>query len=205
MDLGQILSLIVALIGVAGGVLVAAFTARFGLKNYQQQKKFDRDTELRRERGTAYNNYLNAYTEAQRWRGVEGKEEKFTEVLQAYSQAYNALFPIAKSEVLLAITKFHEHTWLEGDNSFKEVAWLEPSLAQKKWDKWVTTWKQLYASMILEIRIDAFDASGLSVASLAERLPWYFDWGADQKAQAPPAELASLPVESAAQSSDVSG
>lgn len=200
MDLGQILSLLVALIGVAGGVLVAAFTARFGLRNYQQQKKFDRDTELRKERGTAYNNYLNAYTEAQRWRGVVGKEEKFTEALQAYSRAYNALFPIAKSEVLIAITEFHEHTWLEGDNSFKKVAWLEPSLSQKNWKEWVATWKRLYASMILEIRRDAFDASGLSVASLSERLPWYFDWGADQKAQAPPAYLASVPVEAETQS-----
>jgi hypothetical protein len=200
MDLGQILSLLVALIGAAGGVLVAALTARFGLRNYQQQKKFDRDTELRKERGTAYNNYLNAYTEAQRWRGVVGKEEKFTEALQAYSRAYNALFPIAKSEVLITITEFHEHTWLEGDNSFKEVAWLEPSLSQKNWKEWVATWKRLYASMILEIRRDAFDASGLSVASLGERLPWYFDWGADQKVQAPPAELGSEPVEAEAQS-----
>jgi hypothetical protein len=200
MDLGQILSLLVALIGVAGGVLVAAFTARLGLRNYQQQKKFDRDTELRKERGTAYNNYLNAYTEAQRWRGVVGKEEKFTEALQAYSQAYNALFPIAKSEVLITITEFHQHTWLEGDNSFKEVAWLEPSLSQKNWKEWVAKWKRLYASMILEIRRDAFDASGLSVASLGERLPWYFDWGADQKAQAPPADLGSEPVEAEAQS-----
>jgi hypothetical protein len=93
-----------------------------------------------------------------------GKGEKFTEALQAYSRAYNALFPIAKSEVL-------------------------------NWKEWVATWKRLYASMILEIRRDAFDASRLSVASLGERLPWYFDWGADQKAQAPPAELGSEPVE----------
>jgi hypothetical protein len=71
-DFAQVVSIIVALIGVLGTLIGAFFTARFALRNYQdqkvadrgyckQQKEIDRQVEATKNRAQSHKDCLTAY------------------------------------------------------------------------------------------------------------------------------------------------
>jgi hypothetical protein len=162
---------IAAIIGAISAVAVAIVTAILGLHTYPRQKAVDRSEELRKERGKAYAEYLSAYAEAERWRGVAGKEKEYGEALLAYSKKYGALFNVAVDSVLLPTTRFHEFVMVEDNSTLS-------------YEEWVTEWKRRYAEMLVAMRTDAFvDTTEISEEALAERLPWYFDWDVAAKSQ----------------------
>jgi hypothetical protein len=162
---------IVAIISAASAVVVAVITALLGLRSYRRQKDVDRTEELRKERAKAYSEYLSAYAETERWRGISGKEKEFGEALLNYSQNYSALFNIAVDKVIRPTSSFHEFVFVEryGD-------WV--------WEKWLAEWKLRHAAMLVAMREDAFvQETDIAANELAERLPWYTDWDIAEKSQ----------------------
>lgn len=71
------------------------------------------------------------------------------------------MFQIASDPVLLAATDFHKFAWIQ-DTDLSGSAYRE-------------RFKDLYATMILAMRKDAFEATELPKELIEERLPWYFE------------------------------
>src|SRR5215217_3969599 len=107
------------IVPILGSVVVAAFTAAFGIYSYSRQKRVDRENyveqkdtdrkvELRNLRMKAYERYLAAYRE---WSGLEEGSDEETKALHEYWDAYSSLFQTASDPVLLAATEFHALVW----------------------------------------------------------------------------------------------
>jgi len=75
-----------------------------------------------------------------------------------YWEAYSSLFQVASDSVLLAVTEFHKFAWMN-----------DPPLTGEAWDE---KFKELYATMIFEMRTDAFEKSQLPKELVEERLPF---------------------------------
>jgi uncharacterized membrane-anchored protein YhcB (DUF1043 family) len=115
-DLAQVVSIIVALIGVLGTLIGAFVTARFALRNYQEQKvadrenyrqqnEIDRQVEAMKNRGQSYKDYLTAYANVQAWPG--GDAAVYAELYDKYYDACHNLFQVAVDNVFRATTAFH--------------------------------------------------------------------------------------------------
>jgi hypothetical protein len=173
MNLSQLVGLIPSLIGVVGGIAVAAFTAFFGIRNYRRQKEIDR-------KGAAYERYLAAHADYRRLAGVEGRETQYEDARLKYSQALVALFPIASDQVV------------EATMTFDDFIGQELPQPEGGWGEWIESWKNLYATMVYEMRRDVFiQNTELSVDQLVALVPWYFDQEVDKTTQEPPQGLGS--------------
>ena len=80
-------AIVVAIIGAASDLAVAAVAALLSLISFRSQKDFDRKEESRAGRAKAYSEFLSAYAETERWRGVAGKEKEFGGALLDYSRS----------------------------------------------------------------------------------------------------------------------
>jgi len=171
-DPGQILAIITAIIGGGAAIVAAVLGGIFGFITYPNQKRVDRREELRKARAQAYSALLVAYAETERWYGIKGQEPKFAEAFLKYSQAYSALFNVADNNVITPTSEFHEFVWVRGD----------PNLSAAEWE---AEWRRRYATMLISMRNDAFvGESTVEVDNIIQRLPWYFDWEAEEKATA---------------------
>ena len=169
MNLTQVINILPAFIGVLGGVTVAALTALFSIRNYRRQKETDR-------KGAAYERYLTAHADYRRLAGVEGKETEYEDARLKYSQAVVAVFPVASDKVVETVMRF--------DAFIAQAANPDP---EEGWTGWIQRWKQLYATMIYEMRKDVFIAhTVLDTDQLVNFLPWYFDQQDDTSSQQSP-------------------
>jgi hypothetical protein len=170
MSLDQIVVIVSALIAAVAGLGAVGLTAFLGLLTYPKQKDIDRKEDLRKGREKAYAEYLAAYAEVQRFRGVPGKDEDFAKAQVKYSQTYSALFNLADNNVLRPTSEFHEFLYADTSD-------LPP-------ERWAREWIRLYTEMLVQMREDAFvGESTVTEQEIASRLPWYFDWPAETNAQ----------------------
>jgi hypothetical protein len=172
-DPSQIVAIVTAIIAGGAAVVAAVIGGIFSFRTYPNQKKADREEEERKARATAYSGLLVAYAETERWYGVSGQEDKFAEAFLKYSQAYSALFNVANNNVINPTSRFHEFVWVRTPNG---------QLSNADWE---TQWRNLYATMLVAMRNDAFvGQNDVGVDDILQRLPWYFQWNAEDKAQA---------------------
>ena len=172
-------------------ILVAVFsaiaTAIFGLWSYRQQKAIDRqnyidqkDTDrkidLIHRRINEYERYLTAYRaktlllDFNRERAQQHPElaqeldpellnPEWIKVETEYWHAYSSLFQIASDLVLLSVAEFHKFSWIgETDLPAGEA--------------WTQEFNRLYATMIIEMRSDAFEETKLPKELVEEHLPF---------------------------------
>jgi hypothetical protein len=169
-----------------GTILVAIFTALFGIYNYRKQKQVDsqnyvaqkvidrqsyaeeketdRKIELRNRRMKDYESYLTTY------RGYislydfdpppADNDEDRIKAINEYWLAYSNLFQIASDSVLLAVADFHELAWL-----------MEGGLQDEAYEE---EFRDRYATMIIEMRKDAFEKTELQKNEVEQRLPFSF-------------------------------
>jgi len=141
-----------------GTIIVAAVTAAFGIYSYRNQKETDRWVELRNRRMKDYDGYLATYYHYRRWDGVD--EVKTDKAALEYQDAYRNLFQVASDRVLMAATDFHDFAW-RGNTSLTG-------------DEYEERFRDLYATLILEMRRDAFEETRLPKDLVERRLPWTF-------------------------------
>lgn len=139
-------------------VTVAVFTAVFGIFSYRTQKKTDRQVELRNRRVKEYENYLAAYANGAVWSQENNSEEMDEAVRKEYWQAYSTLFHIASDRVLIAAADFHAFAWR-----------AETNLTGEEWDR---KFKELYATIIIEMRREAFEETKLPRNLVEEHIPF---------------------------------
>lgn len=172
MDPTQIVAIVTAIIAGGAAIVAAVIGGIFSFSTYPNQKNIDRAEELRKARATAYSGLLVAYAETERWYGVPGHEANFAEAFLKYSQAYSALFNVANNNVIDPTSRFHEFVWVRTPGNLTAA-------------EWETQWRELYATMLVAMRNDAFvGQSDIQVDNIVQRLPWYFQWNAEDKAQA---------------------
>jgi hypothetical protein len=166
---------IAAIIGALSAAAVVVLTAHFGLRSYTKQKsvdrenyaaekEIDRENELRNQRRKEYERYLTAY------RGVASlydfdpppadNSEVRIKAVHEYWLAYSKLFNIASDPVLLAVTEYHKFEYMQ-DHDLTGDAYEEK-------------FKQLYATMIIEMRKDTTEETELQQDLIEERLPFNF-------------------------------
>jgi hypothetical protein len=143
---------------------VAFVTAVLGIASYVYQKRTDRKVELRSRRMKEYERYLTAY------RGFNSlydfgpppteNDEDRVKAINEYWLAYSNLFHIASDSVLLAVADFHKLAWMG-----------ETDLTGEAYDQ---EFKDLYATMIIEMRTDAFEKTELQKEKVKQRLPFNF-------------------------------
>jgi hypothetical protein len=163
------------LIPILVAVVPPAFAAIFGVITYRRQKRVDRQNyaaeketdrkiELRNRRMKEYERYLTAY------RGytflydfdpppAENDANRIKAVIE-YWLAYSNLFQIASDPVLVAVSDFHKLGWMQ-----------DTDLISEAYDE---EFKNLYATMIIEMRRDAFEKTDLQKELVEERLPFNF-------------------------------
>jgi hypothetical protein len=164
-----------AFIPTLGAIAVAVFTAIFGLITYRQQKRVDRENytaqketdrkiELRNRRMQEYERYLTAYrgyTSLYDFDPPPAQNDKDRiKAINDYWLAYSNLFQIASDSVLVAVTDFHKFEWMQDTDLTGEDNYQE--------------FKRLYATMIIEMRKDAFEETELQKELVKERLPFNF-------------------------------
>jgi intergrase/recombinase len=147
------------LVPTLGAVMLAAVTAIFGILSYRNQKETDRQIELRNRRMKDYDAYLAAYYHYRMWEGVD--KDKTDKAALEYQDAYRNLFQVASDRVLIAATDFNEFAWRENTTLTGE--------------DYRNRFKELYATLILEMRRDAFEKTKLPRDLVEERLPWAFE------------------------------
>jgi hypothetical protein len=172
-DPSQIVAIVTAIIAGGAAIVAAVIGGIFSFSTYPNQKKIDRAEEERKARATAYSGLLVAYAETERWYGVPGQQDKFAEAFLKYSQAYSGLFNVANNNVIDPASRFHEFVWVRTPRA---------NLTDAQWE---TQWRDLYATMLVAMRDDAFvGQNDVQVDDIVQRLPWYFQWSAEDKAQA---------------------
>jgi hypothetical protein len=140
-------------------IIPAVVAALIGVFTYRNQKRTDRWVELRNRRMKEYERYLTAYADWAVWLDKNNSDKEEDEKRRKeYWQAYGSLFQIASDRVLLAVTEFHKVVWMN-----------EPPLTGEAWDE---KFKELYATMIFEMRADAFEKSELPKKVVEDRLPF---------------------------------
>jgi hypothetical protein len=163
------------LIPILVAVIPTVATALFGLWSYRHQKQVDRENyvaqketdrkiELRNLRMKGYQEYLTAFRANAALYDFppfpENDDPARIETVQKYWLAYSNLFQIASDPVLLAVTTFHNFAWMEDTN-------LNPEDRKNEF-------KSLYATMIFEMRKDAFEETKLQKERVEQRLPFNF-------------------------------
>ena len=79
---------------------------------------------------------------------------------EEYWVAYSDLFPLASDAVLLAATNFHKFAWT-GDTDLTGEAYDQE-------------FKRVYATLIVEIREEVYEATQLRTDIVEDRLPFNF-------------------------------
>jgi hypothetical protein len=166
--LSFLVPILVAVIPTAAAAIFGVITyrqqKRVDRENYTAQKKTDREIELRNQRMKGYDHYLTAY------RGytslsdfhpppAENDQDRI-KAINEYWLAYSSLFQIAEDPVLLPVTEFHELAWMRNTD-----------LVDAAFDD---RFKDLYATMVIEMRRDAFVETNLEKDLVKERLPFNF-------------------------------
>src|SRR5215211_5730048 len=145
-------------------VAVAFVTAVLGIASYVYQKHTDRKVELRNRRMQEYEHYLTAYRKFISLYDFDpvpaDNDEDRIKAINEYWLAYSNLFHIASDPVLLAVADFHKLAWMEDTN-----------LTGEAYDQ---EFKDLYATMIIEMRKDAFEKTDLQKEKVEQRLPFNF-------------------------------
>jgi hypothetical protein len=163
-------------------ILVAVFstvaTALFGVWSYRQQKTIDRqnyidqkDTDRKNElihrRMNEYERYLTAYRAKTSLRDFNRNpawdSPEVIKVDTEYWLAYSSLFQIASDSVLLSVAKFHKFAWMRETDLPDGEAWTQE-------------FKRLYATMIFEMRTDAFEETKLPKELVEDHLPFNFPY-----------------------------
>jgi hypothetical protein len=164
-----------------GTILVAIFTAGFGIYSYRQQKRadnenyvaqkeIDRKIELRNRRVKEYDRYLTAYRAYTSLYDfgdppAEDSEDR-VKAVNEYWLAYSSLFNIASDRVLVAASEFHELAWMDA---------TDKDLADKESEKpFNEEFKERYATMILKMRHDISEKTELDRDTIVKRLPFNF-------------------------------
>lgn len=158
---------VAAIVGAGSAVTVAIVAALFGLNSYRNQKQIDRTVDLRNRRMKEYERYLTAF---RRYSSLydfdpppaENDKDRIKAV-NGYWLAYSNLFQIASDSVLLAVTDFHKLAWM-GDTDLPEEAFDRE-------------FQRLYATIIIEMRKDAFEETELQTELVEQRLPFDFSQG----------------------------
>jgi hypothetical protein len=145
-------------------VVPAVVAALIGVVTYRNQKRTDRQVDLKNLRMKGYERYLTAF------RGysslydfdpppADNSAERI-KAINEYWLAYSNLFQLASDPVLLAVTNFHKLAWMQ-----------DMDLTGKAYDE---EFKDLYATMIMTMRKDAFEETELEKERVAELLPFNF-------------------------------
>jgi hypothetical protein len=132
------------------------------------QREIDRKIEVRNKRMTAYERYLAAFHGVNSLYSFEPQEpqlensekvnsEKVIKAVNEYWLAYGSLFQIASDAVLIAVTDFHKVGYL-----------LDTTLTLEAYDE---EFRDLYATMIIEMRKNAFEETMLQKEFIRDRLP----------------------------------
>lgn len=173
-----------AYIPTLGTILVAIFTAIFGIysyqrqkrvdsQNYVEQKKIDRDIELRNQRMKEYERYITAYQKHTSLYDVApppaDNSKTVIESRTEYWVAYSNLFQIASDPVVTAASDFHKYWWGEYDPTNKENQKI---------------FGALYAKLIIAMRADVSERTKLSPAELEKRIPFDFTTGQSEESEA---------------------
>jgi hypothetical protein len=152
-------------LAVVGGVIAAVITAfyqLFATLSARQSRQIDRAIELQNRRREAYQRYLAAYNGYSSLYDLhpppaENSKERI-EAVKEYWLAYGSLFQIASDPVLLAASDFHKLAWV-----------YDTDLTGKGFEQ---EFKTLYASMIIEMRKDAFERTLLRKELVEARIPF---------------------------------
>jgi uncharacterized protein YxeA len=165
-----------AYIPTLGTILVAIFTAFFGVYSYQRQKRVDRDNyiaqkktdreiELGNQRMKEYARYITAYqTNASLWDTDSKPERNSKQVRDAQTEywvAYSNLFQIVSDPVVTATSDLHQLWWWSDWDS------MVPEQREEQGNKV----KSLYAKMIAAMRMDVSEQTNLSLQELEDRAP----------------------------------
>jgi hypothetical protein len=166
-----VVAIIGAIVTLVGIVLTAILTLRsyrqqkhIDRKEYAAQKDTDRRIEMRNLRMKGYERYLTAYR-ADTSLYDFGHEPTLDspvkkKAVNEYWLAYSNLFQLASDPVLLAVAEFHKLAWM-WDTELKDEAFNQE-------------FKHLYAQMIILMRQDAFEGTGLTHDDVEKRLPFAF-------------------------------
>jgi len=148
------------LIPILVAVVPTIGTAIFGLWSYGQQRRVDREVDLRNQRRKDYERYITAY---QKDTSLYDYDPRPTETSEAkisarseYWIAYSNLFQIASDPVVRATSNFHNFWW-EYDPSNQEQ---------------FNEFSALYAKMIVAMRVDVSERTELSLEEMRERVPF---------------------------------
>jgi type II secretory pathway pseudopilin PulG len=142
-------------------VVVAAVTALLGMLSYLNQKRTDRQIELRKQQRTAYELYMQSYYD---WTFTTYGTAEDREARTKYEQAYFKLFPLASDRFLRAAMAFHDFAW-NGD----------PDYDNNEEDR--EKFEELWTSLVQVLREDAHIESSLTRKEIEDHIPWY--WGDD--------------------------
>jgi hypothetical protein len=152
------------LISILVAVVPIIATALFGLWSYGRQKHVDRKIELRNLRMKGYEQYLTAFRANAALYDFSpfpaDNDPARIKTVHKYWLAYSNLFQIASDSVLLAATDFHKFAWMQ-----------DTELTSEDNDQ---EFKRLYATMVTEMRRDAFEKTELQQKIIEERLTFDF-------------------------------
>lgn len=155
---------IVAIGTVVAALVAALIAANRGIKIYEKQKRQDRKEDLIKRRQHEYERYLTAFTRAGRWKGVD--DERHAEAESEYHEAHDTIMLVGSDEAIKAANAFHRY--------YVDSERVDPKEA-----------KMLYANMVVAMRKDGFEETGLSIQEVAKNIPWTMgdenltpiDWG----------------------------
>jgi hypothetical protein len=144
-------TIVESLITSAGPLLAALVVASAAYFGYGRQKEADRKYDLKKINQEEYQQYLLAFQEASRWKGVD--DDLHAKAENRYHNTQNYMLLHASEDVIRAVNAAHRY-YVEADR----VDWQ--------------TFKRLYAQMIIAMRADGYSPISLSVRELADNIPW---------------------------------
>lgn len=144
-------------------VVPTVIAALIGVFTYREQKKTDRNIELRNRRMQAYESYLTAYRKYLALYDFDPQppdnSKAVIKAVNEYWLAYSNLFHVASDPVLRAVSDFHNWAWVEN-----------PPLTEEN----VGKFNALYAKIIITMREDVSERTELSLEEVENRLPFNF-------------------------------
>ena len=150
------------LIPILVAVVPTAFAALFGIFTYSQQKRVDREIDLRNQRMKDYERFITAYQNDTSLydydpRPTESSEAKI-KARNEHWAAYSNLFQIASDPVVRAASDFHNFWWEYDPTDEKQFK----------------QFSALYAKMIMAMREDVSERTELSLEEMEYRVPFVF-------------------------------
>jgi hypothetical protein len=139
--------------------VVAVLTAFLGMASYLYQKRTDHQVELSKQQREAYDLYMQSYHD---WTLTTKGSDEEKKADDKYWRAYYALFPLASDGFLRAAMAYHSY--------MKEAPY--PNFADKAARE---KFKDLWTTLVIEMRNDANVKSHLSTNEIEEHIPYYFD------------------------------